>query len=94
VVRLQLQAGAQQWDRLVVTAGLQVLVDGGTGRHLPRLGLPGHLDLPVGKGHIHPPASFPVGVLEVGGDCLAERVAALVPRGLWQQGQIKAVLWH
>jgi len=58
VIGLQLQAGAQQQDRLVVTAGLQVLVDGGAGWQLIRLGFPGHLDLaPVKATSTRPPAS-------------------------------------
>ena len=59
-----------------VTAGLQMGGNGGSGWNLPRLGLPVHLDLPVAEPHIHPAASFAVGVLVVGGDRLPECLAS------------------
>jgi len=88
VIGLQLQAGAQQRDRLVVTASPEVIVDGGAGGELIGLGLPGHLDLAAGKGHVHAAASLAVSVLEVGGDRLAEGLTATLPRRLWQQAHI------
>ncbi len=71
-----------------------MLVDGGAGWELPRLGLPGHLDLPFGECHIHPATGLAVGVLVVGGDGLTEGLAAALPRRFRQQAQIKALLRH
>ena len=79
MVWLKLQPGKQQRDRLVVTAGLQMGGNGGSAWNLPRLGLPVHLDLPVAEPHIHPAASFAVGVLVVSDDGLAEGLAAPLP---------------
>ncbi len=69
VVWLQLQPGKQQRDRLVVTAGLQMGGNGGSGWNLPRLGLPVHLDQPVAEPHIHPAASLAVGMNRPVGSC-------------------------
>jgi hypothetical protein len=92
VAWLQLQAHAQQRDGHVVPTGLEVLSDGGAGWYLSRLGLPGHLDQALPEFHIHPAAGFPVGVLVVGGDGLAEGLAAWLLCCLRQQAQIKALL--
>jgi hypothetical protein len=55
----------------VVTAGRQIGGDGGAGWNLPRLVLPVHLDVPLGKPHIHPAAGLAVCILVVIGDRLA-----------------------